>query len=171
MITEILGARNSVAEYLLALGVYGALFILMRYGNERVELNFRKSFWILFAGWGIGVFLGNYLFYLLGFMSFLPWLNNFLHSFIWIGLCLSFLYAGARLKPLWEQVALFVIFSFIVKWAERAILGTWELDHFFFIQGNIAYITGWSLMDGLYPIISRFGLKLVSRFIKGVVTP
>src|SRR6185503_1024030 len=102
--TEILGFSNGVADYLLVLVVYGALFILMRYGNETVELNFRKTFWILFAGWGIGVFIGNYIFYLLGFMSFLPWLNNFFHTFIWIGLCLSFLYAGAHKKALWEQV-------------------------------------------------------------------
>jgi hypothetical protein len=169
--TEILGAGNEITDYLVVLAVYGALFIVMRYANERVELNFRKTFWILFVGWGVGVFLGNYLFYRLGIMSFLPWLNNFLHTFIWIGLCLSFLYAGAYRKPLWEQFALFAIFSFIVKWAEHTILGTWELDHFFFIKGNLAYILGWSLMDGLYPIISAFGLKLVSKFMTGVITP
>ncbi len=109
---EILGAGNETTSYLIVLAVYGALFIVMRYANESVELNFRKTFWILFAGWSVGVFAGNYLFYLLGVMSFLPWLNNFFHSFIWIGLCLSFLYAGAHRKPLWEQVAIFAIFSF-----------------------------------------------------------
>jgi hypothetical protein len=169
--TEILGAGNTIADYVLVLVVYAALFIVMRYAKECIELNFRKTFWILFAGWGVGVFFGNYLFYRLGFMSFLPWLNNFFHTFIWIGLCLSFLYAGAYRKPLLEQMALFAIFSFIVKWAERTILGTWELDHFFFIPGNVAYITGWSLMDGLYPIISAFGLRLVSKFVRGVITP
>jgi len=59
---EILGAGNTVADYVLVLVVYAALFIVMRYANERVELNFRKTFWILFAGWGVGVFFGNYLF-------------------------------------------------------------------------------------------------------------
>jgi hypothetical protein len=170
-VTEILGAGNTIADYLAVLAVYGALFIVMRYANERVELNFRKTFWILFAGWSAGVFLGNYLFYLLGVMSFLPWLNNFFHTFVWIGLCLSFLYPGAYRRPLWEQFALFAIFSFIVKWAEHTILGTWELDHFFFIEGNLAYIIGWSLMDGLYPVISAFGLKLISKFVRGVITP
>ena len=168
---EILGAGNEITDYVIVLAVYGALFIVMRYANETVELNFRKTFWILFVGWGVGVFIGNYLFYLLGIMSFLPWLNNFLHTFIWIGLCLSFLYAGAHRKPMWEQFALFAIFSFIVKWAEHTILGTWELDHFFFIEGNLAYIIGWSLMDGLYPILSALGLKLVSKFATGVITP
>jgi hypothetical protein len=168
--TKILGVDNTLIDYLLVLAVYGALFILMRYGNERVELNFRKTFWILFAGWGVGVFVGNYLFYLLGVMSFLPWLNNFIHTFIWIGLCLSFLYAGARRKSRWEQFALFAIFSFIVKWAEQTILETWELDHFFSIEGNLTYIIGWSLLDGLYPIISAFGLRLISKFVTGVTT-
>jgi len=168
---EILGAGNEITDYLAVLAVYGALFIVMRYASETVELNFRKTFWILFVGWSVGVFIGNYLFYLLGIMSFLPWLNNFFHTFIWIGLCLGFLYAGAHRKPMWEQFALFAIFSFIVKWAEHTILGTWELDHFFFIEGNLAYIIGWSLMDGLYPILSALGLKLVSKFVSGVITP
>jgi hypothetical protein len=101
-------------------------------------------------------------------MSFLPWVNNVLHTFVWIGLCLGFLYAGARKRPLWEQFLLFSIFSFIVKQAEHEVLGTSELDHFFLIRGNAAYITGWSLMDGLYPIISRLGLRLVARFVSGV---
>jgi len=67
--TEILGADNKIIDYLGVLAIYGALFILMRYANERVELNFRKTFWILFAGWSVGVFFGNYLFYLLGIMK------------------------------------------------------------------------------------------------------
>lgn len=170
-IKDLLGPRNSVVEYLAVLAVYGSLFIVMRYANARIELNFRKTFWVLFFGWSIGVFAGNYAFYRIGIMSFLPWLNNFFHTFIWIGLCLGFLYAGAHRKPFWEQFALFAIFSLIVKWAEREILGTWELDHFFFIQGNLAYVIGWSLMDGLYPLLSAIGLRIVSRFVRGVVTP
>ena len=166
---EILGANNGLLDYALVLAVYAALFILMRYGNERVELNFVRTYWVLFFGWAVSVFAGNYLFYRLGIMSFLPWLNNFFHTFIWIGLCLSFLYAGAHRKPLVEQFALFAIFSFIVKWAEHEILGTWEMDRFFFIEGNHAYIIGWSLMDGLYPIISAIGLSFVSKFVRGVV--
>jgi hypothetical protein len=170
IVEEIFGAGNGLLSYTLVLVVYAALFVVMRYANERVELNFVRTYWILFFGWAVSVFAGNYLFYKLGVMSFLPWLNNFLHTVIWIGLCLSFLYAGARRKPLLEQFALFAIFSFIVKWAEHEILGTWEMNRFFFIQGNLAYITGWSLMDGLYPIISVLGLSVVSRFVRGVVT-
>ena len=170
-IDELLGPRNSVVDYLAVLAVYGAMFILMRHANATVELNFRRSFWILFFGWSVGVFVGNYVFFLADIMSFLPWLNNFLHTFVWIGLCLGFLYAGTYRKPFWEQFALFAIFSFLVKWAEHEILGTWEMDHFFFIQGNLAYIIGWSLMDGLYPLLSAIGLRIVSKYVKGVVSP
>jgi hypothetical protein len=168
---KILGAGNSLADYALVLITYAALFIVMRYANRRIELNFRKTFLILFWGWSVGVFIGNYIFYMIGIMSFLPWLNNFIHTFIWIGLCLGFLFAGCYQKPLWEQFLLFSIFSFIVKAAERYFLGTWELPYFFFIDGNTAYIIGWSLMDGLYPFISMIGLKIVSRFTRGVLVP
>jgi len=166
---ELLGPRNTVTDYVAVLAVYGALFIVMRHANARVELNFRRTFWFLFFGWSIGVFIGNYVFYQIGIMSFLPWLNNFLHTFIWIGLCLSFLYAGSYRKNLPEQFALFAIFSFIIKWAEHQILGTWEMDHFFFIQGNLAYIIGWSLMDGLYPLLSAIALRGLSKNVRGVI--
>src|SRR5215471_20947857 len=167
---ELLGAGN-LLEYFLVLVVYAALFLVMRHAHPVLELNFRRTYLILCFGWAVSVFFGNYLFYKLGIMSFLPWLNNFFHTFIWIGLCLGFLYAGSYFKPFWEQFALFAIFSFIVKWAEHQILGTWELGHFFFVQGNVAYIVGWSLMDGLYPLISAAGLRLISRFVDGVVVP
>jgi hypothetical protein len=72
---------------------------------------------------------------------------------------------------MWEQFLLFAIFSFIVKAAERYFLGTWELPYFFFIDGNAAYIIGWSLMDGLYPFISMFGLKVISKYSEGVLVP
>src|SRR5215216_5446438 len=160
---EILGAGNTLWDYVLVIGVYAALFVVIRYASGTVELNFIRTYWVLFFGWAVSVFAGNYLFYRLGVMSFLPWLNNFIHTFVWIGLCLSFLYAGAHRKPMLEQIALFAIFSFIVKWAEHEILGTWEMDRFFFIRGNLAYITGWSLMDGLYPVISAFGLGVISK--------
>lgn len=165
---EFLGFGNTLMEYLWILVLYASLFAVMRHAHPRVELNFRKTYWVLYAGWAVGVFFGNYLFYRLGYMSFLPWLNNLVHTFIWIGFCLTFLYAGCYRKPLLEQFVLFAVFSLIVKAFERYVLGTWELDHFFWFNGNNAYIIGWSLMDGLYPLISIAGLKLVSRFTDGI---
>jgi hypothetical protein len=106
----LLDVGSGLGEYVLVLLVYAAMVVLMRYAHPRVELNFRRTYWILCAAWGLGVFVGNYLFYLIGVMSFLPWLNNALHTFIWIGLCLGFLYAWCYTKPLWEQCLLFIIF-------------------------------------------------------------
>lgn len=157
------GAGNGIVQYVLLLVFYGMLFVLMRNANRTVELSFRAAYTYLFVGWSIGTFAANYLLYRAGVMSFLPWLNNFLHTFVWIGLCLGFLYAGAYRKPLLEQFAVFAIYSLLVKIAEHALLGTWEHDNFFGIPGNAAYIIGWSLMDGLYPVVSLFGLRLVVR--------
>lgn len=168
MNARLLGAGNPLTDYLLVLAVYGLLFVLMRHANRRIELSFRTSFIYLFAGWSVGTFVANYLLFRAGVMSFLPWLNNFMHTFVWIGLCLGFLYAGAHRKPFLEQFALFAIYSLIVKLAENAVLGTWEHGHFFGIPGNAAYIIGWSLMDGLYPLVSMVGLRLVARFDRSV---
>ncbi len=166
-----LGTGNDLGDYALVLFVYAALFVILRYAQDHVELNFRRTFWVLFWGWGVGTFLANYGLYRLGLMSFLPWLNNFFHTFIWIGLCLGFLYGGAHRRPWIEQFLLFAIFSFIVKAAEHVILGTWEHDHFFWVfRGNLAYIVGWSLMDGLYPTVSKVALRPLTRIIPGLVT-
>ena len=166
------GVENGLGDYVFVVVVYAAMFILMRYANRTVAAAFRKTAVVLGVAWGLGVFVGNYLLYLIGLMSFLPWLNNAFHTFLWIGVCLSFLYAGCHTKPVWEQVLLFVIFSFIVKVAERSLLGTWELAHFFVVfKGNMAYIIGWSLMDGLYPFISKAGLTFASRRMPGLVVP
>ena len=165
------GPGNGLLEYVYVLLVYGGLFLVMRFAYPRLELNFRRTYWLLCFTWAIGTFIGNYLLFLLGVMSFLPWVNNFMHTFIWIGLCLAYLYAAAHRQPLWEQFALFAIFSLIVKAAEHDLLGTWEMNHFFGIPGNRAYIVGWSLMDGLYPLLSLVGLRLVARYVRGVIIP
>ena len=164
----ILGTSNTLSDYLLVLLIYALIFILIRYPNPRVELNFRVNFLVLFFFWSLAMFIGNYLFYLFGVMSFLPWLNNFIHTFIWIGLCLTFLYAGVHKHNIIKQFLLFAIFSFIVKVAENLILGTWEKDPFYFLHGKYAYIIVMSLVDGFYPIISIIVLKLTSKFIRGV---
>jgi hypothetical protein len=162
------GAGNGPGHYVIVLMVYAALFVVIRAIHPRVDPEFRTAFGALAIGWFLATFIINYLLFRAGVMSFMPWINNFLHTFVWIGFCLTFLYAGVHKRPFLEQFALFAIFSFIVKWAEHTVLGTWELDHFFFIPGNIAYISGWSLADGLYAPISLAGLKLVSRWVPGV---
>ncbi|HEY0809611.1 MAG TPA: hypothetical protein VGD49_05585 [Longimicrobiales bacterium] len=162
------GLGNGPREYLLVLLFYAMLFLLMRHGHERIPLSFRATYTYLFVGWSVGTFVANYLLYRAGVMSFLPWANNFCHTFIWIAGCLGFLYAGAHQKSFIEQFALFAIYSLLVKIAENAILGTWEHNNFFGIPGNTAYIIGWSLADGLYPLVSMVGLRIVARFDRAV---
>lgn len=167
----LLGIGNTLVDYVLVLVVYGVLFVLMRAALGRMDPTFRSTFLVLFAGWSIGTFIGNYALFRAGVMSFLPWLNNAAHTFAWIGLCLAFLYAGVHRRPLALQFALFALFSFIVKIAEHGILGTWEFDRFFFVPGNAAYIVGWSLMDGLYPVLSLYGLRVVRKLAPQAVAP
>ena len=119
--------------------------------------------------WAVCVFPANYLLYKAGAMSFLPWVNNFMHSFLWIGFCLSWLYLGVREnQPIVLQIVLFTTFSLIVKYAEQKLFGTWDHDNFFGIQGNGAYVMGWSLADGTYPVLTLFGLRLAARYIPGL---
>src|SRR5262245_15642579 len=151
--------------------LYGALFVIIRLVKPTIEPAERKTFIAIGALWAVAVFVANYLLYRAGVMSFLPWLNNFMHSFLWIGVCLPWLYLGVRdghSMPV--QFVAFATFSLIVKYAERLLLGTWELDHFFHVfRGNFAYVLGWSLADGLYPPITLFGLRLLARRMPGLI--
>ena len=168
---SILGVGNSVLGYVFVLLIYGGLFLAIRQAGTQISPEFRRSFWVLYVVWAVGIFVGNYLFFLLGIMSFLPWLDNFIHSFVWIGLCLGFLYAISYHRALWELIVLAAVYSFVVKVTERMVLGTWDLNHFFMVDGNLAYIIGWSLVDAAYPIGSFAVLWIASRFIKGLVVP
>jgi hypothetical protein len=151
------------------LAFYAALFVIIRLSRERIEPFERKTFVAIGIAWAVPVFIANYLLYKAGVMSFLPWVNNFMHSFLWIGLCLTWLYLGVReTQPMVLQVVLFTTFSLIVKYAEQKLFGTWDLDNFFGIDGNGAYVMGWSLADGTYPVLTLFGLRLAARLIPGL---
>jgi hypothetical protein len=170
-VDSLLGVDNTLLDYLLVLLVYGGLFIAIRQAGTQIPSDFRRSFMVLYVVWALGIFVGNYLFFLLGIMSFIPWLNNFIHAFIWIGLCLGFLYAIGHERPLWQQLVLFAVYSFVVKVTENYVLGSWDLNHFFFVDGNLAYILGWSLVDAAYPLGSFAVLSIASRFISGLIVP
>jgi hypothetical protein len=149
---------------------YAALFTIIRVIKPRIEPDERRTAVAIGLAWAIPVFIANYLLYKAGLMSYLPWITNFMHTFIWIGICLTFLYLGVRsTQPMLTQFILFATFSLIVKYAEQIVFGTWDLDHFFHIfDGNGAYVLGWSLADGTYPILTLYGLRLASRWISGL---
>ncbi len=150
---------------------YGALFVIIRAHKPGIERPERKTFFIIGGIWAIAVFLANYLLYRAGLMSFLPWANNFMHTFLWIGVCLTFLYLGVRERHgMITQFILFATFSLIVKYAEHLLFGTWDHTHFFHVfRGNFAYILGWSLADGLYPPLTLYGLRLLGRWVPGLI--
>lgn len=163
---------ENITPYLLIVALYFSLFLIIQaFRIGGIRSSEKKTFYIIGGLWASLVFIGNYGFYKMGIMSFIPWINNGLHTFIWIGMVLTYLYMSTRFTyPIWRQVIYFSIFSFIVKYAEQMLFGIWELDHFFWIfKGNFAYVLGWSIMDGLYPYISNFGLKIMSKYIKGLV--
>ena len=171
MIESLFGAGIHPAAYFLVILGYLALTMLVLIAAPTVPLFFRRTFWTLYAGWAPGTLIGNYLLYKLGVMSFLPWLNNLLHTMVWIGLSLGLLYSAVHHRSGPFKFAVFALASFVVKVLENALLGTWELDHFFGLHGRWAYILGWSLLDGFYPLLSETGLRLLSGVVPGLIAP
>lgn len=159
----ILGDNNTLLSYALVVLIYGLLFLFIRYPKPAVELNYRSTFLALAFFWSLLLFGGNYLGYRVGMMAFLPWLNNFLHSFVWVGICLCWLYYCTYERPLPEQFLFFAFLSFIVKVAEKLILGTWSRDSYLGIHNPYTYIIAMSLIDGLYPVASRWIIAALAR--------
>jgi hypothetical protein len=155
---------------LAVLGVYALLLAVIWRIRPRIDRVEIRTAVAIGAVWAVSVFVANYLLYRAGAMSYLPWVTNFLHTFIWIGICLTILYLGVReTAPMTTQFLLFFVFSLVVKYAEQLFFGTWEHDNFFGIPGNFAYVLGWSLADGTYPVLTRFVLRRAARGIPGLV--
>ena len=150
---------------------YASLLVIIRLIHPRIEVEERRTFIAIGLAWAPTVFVANYLLYQADLMSFLPWITNFLHTFVWIGICLTFLYLGVRSRvSMLIQIVVFATFSLIVKYAEQIVFGTWDQDNFLHLfDGNGAYILGWSLADGMYPVITLFGLRFAARHLRGLV--
>ena len=159
----ILGSVYSWVQYILVILIYAFMYLLIRYPKPHLELNYKANFLVLYLFWSILMFVGNYLFYLPGFMAYLPWLNNLLHSFIWVGFCLGWLFYTTQERPVLEQVALFAFTSFIIKMSEYMILGTWNKPGYLGIESPYAYIIAMSIVDGCYPLISRWLISTLSK--------
>jgi hypothetical protein len=155
---------------LAVLAFYAAIFVIIRRYRRRIEPVERRTFVVVGLVWAVSVFIANYLLFLAGAMSFLPWVNNFMHTFLWIGFCLTWLYLGIREdEPLVLQCVVFGFFSLIVKYCEQLLFGTWDQCHFFGIDGNGAYVLGWSLADATYPILTLIGLRLAASRVPGLI--
>jgi hypothetical protein len=159
-----------VVRVLALLVFYAGLFTIIRTTMHSVDPRERRTFVAIALVWGPSVFVANWLLYKAGAMSYLPWVDNFLHTIVWIGFLLTWLYLGVREREsLLVQCAIFATFSLIVKYAEQKLFGTWEKGDFFGIDGNGSYVIGWSLADGTYPVLTLYGLRIASRWIRGLV--
>jgi hypothetical protein len=154
----------------LLLVFYAMLGAVISLHGRRLTSDERKTFLLLWgAGFSIAI-VANYLLFLAGAMTFLPWINNFLHTFLWIGLGFPYLYFGTRGRSPIIVFAVFCVLSLIVKYAEQLLFGTWEGTSFLgIIPGNLGYILGWSVMDGTMPFVISFGLPLVGKIVPGLV--
>ena len=152
------------------LAFYVAMFVVIRLSRKRIADFEQRTFWAVAVAWAVPVFIANWLLYKAGAMSFLPWVNNALHTFAWIGFCLTWLYLGVREREsLLAQCVIFATFSLVVKYAEQKLFGTWDKGDFFGIDGNGTYVVGWSLADGTYPLLTLYGLRIAARRIRGLV--
>lgn len=164
MINDNMTIPRVLALFLL----YGALYVIAwNYYDlfaRKDKDKERTTFKVIGITWALSTLIANYLLYRIGLMSFLPWVNNVLHTCVWIGIVLTTLYMGVRrCQPLWMQMVVFATFSLVIKVGEQILFGTWEHSHFFYIfKGNAAYVLGWSLADGLYPPLTQFGLRLLN---------
>jgi hypothetical protein len=80
----------------LILLFYAALFVVISISGRTLTKDERKTF-LLLCGAGFSIaFITNFLLFKIGAMTFLPWINNFLHSFFWIGLGFPWLYFATR---------------------------------------------------------------------------
>ncbi len=156
---------------LTVLVLYLIVFVVVWYDKRKLDASERKTFLVLYFFWSILIFIANYVGYLLGILSFLPWWpNNFLHTFVWIGVCLTYLFLALRQQHQVVQFMAFASFSLVVRYAEFKIFGVWEMDHFLHvIRGNDAYIIGWSFIDGFFGVVTMLVLKLFSKWIDGLV--
>lgn len=154
--------------YALLLTFYAAMFVVVWAYRPYIPKEERRTAIVIGATLAPIAFIANYLLYLAGFMSFLPWLNNVAHTFVWIGICLTWLYMSVRRTARWwVQFVMFATFSLVVKYIEQALLGTWEHGHFFNVfQGNFAYILGWSLADGFIPLLALLIVRVFATFVR-----
>ena len=161
---------SAVGNVLALLVLYGLIFLIAWYDKKKLDATEKKTFWLFYFFWSITIFIANYVGYLTGIFSFLPWLNNFLHTFLWIGVVLTYLFLAVRNEHIAVQFMAFALFSLVVRYSEYKLFGVWDHDHFLYtFRGIDAYILGWSFVDGFYPIAAFLVLSLFSKKIDGLI--
>lgn len=163
----------SMVNIVLCLVFYAALLICTSLHGRKIGTpEERKTFGLLWVGAGSVAFFTNILLAKIGWMVPMPALYNGLHTAVWIGFGFPYMWFGTRDAPWWKVFIIFTTTSFIIKYLEWHLFGTWEGDGFttFFTigRGMFAYVLGWSVVDGFLPFLMTFGVKLLGRFIPGM---
>ena len=149
---------------------YVALLVIVSLSGRRIETpEERRTFLVLFLS-GIVAFVSNNLLARIGWMTPLPVVNNALHSGLWIGIGFPYMWFMTRGKPAWKIFVVFLTTSLILKYVELHLFGTWDGDGFIGIgRGTFIYILGWSAVDGFLPFVMSLAVRLLGRFIPGLV--
>ena len=163
---------QAISNIFAILLLYGLVYFVVWHGRtNKLDQAERKTYGILAAFWGITIFFVNYLGYLIGILGFLPWWpNNVLHAFIWVGLCLPYMFLAIRQEHPVVQFMAYGSFSLVIRYAEYNLFGVWDFDHLLFLfPGTDAYIVGWSFFDGGFGIATTFLLRLFRPHIHGLI--
>ena len=151
--------------------LYASVLLVAWWHKRKLDAAERKTFVVIYLVWAISIFFINYLGYVIGVFSYLPWFpNNFLHTFVWIGISLSYLFMAIRKEHIVVQFMAFALFSLVIRYAEYKIFGVWNGDHFLFVvEGVDAYIIGWSYVDGFYSPATFILLRILKKWIPGLI--
>lgn len=158
------------AKVAVLLMLYASVFGVAWYDKRTLDAEERKTFWVLWGIWSVAVLLINYLGALLGVITFIPWLNNVLHAFVWVGVVLTYLFLAVRHLPIAVQFMAFAFFSLVVRLGEFALFGVWDHPHFLWaFRGTEASLLGWSFVDGFIPLIDLALLAVLRKKVPGLI--
>jgi hypothetical protein len=162
---------QDIPKIFAILMLYGLVFFVVWHARPALDRAERKTYWILAAFWGITIFFVNYLGYLMGILGFLPWWpNNALHAFVWVGLCLPYMFLAIRKEHPVIQFMAYSGFSLVIRYAEYNLFGVWDFGHLLYLfPGTDAYIIGWSFFDGGFGIATTFLLRRFGPHIGGFI--
>ncbi len=149
---------------------YVALLVIAGLSGRRITTPEERRTFLVLALSGIVAFVSNNLLARIGWMTPLPVVNNLLHSGLWIGLGFPYMWFMTRGKPAWMIFVVFLTNSLILKYVELNLFGTWNGDGFIGLgRGTFVYILGWAAVDGCLPFVMSLAVRLLGRFVPGMV--
>ncbi len=151
--------------------LYATVLFIAWWHKRKLDTAERKTFIVIYLMYAISIFFINYLGYVIGVFSYLPWFpNNFLHTFVWIGIVLTYLFMAIRKEHMVVQFMAFAAFSLVIRYAEYKIFGVWDGQGTLYESyGTDAYIALWSYVDGFYSIATFLLLRILKKWIPGLI--